>query len=277
MALLNRIARLEAVLQQAPSERAPPRAPVARRAARGRGPRACARHPAGRPARRRRRACSRRAPPAPAPPAAVPEPIAPPAPPARTDVTLDEVIGIWPAALETIGTDFSLLAAALSNARPVELEDGALVVAFAPDDTFNRRMAAESADHRRALGEALQALTGARLRLGFELRDLGEQVDPAGPGGGRARRAHRAGVRRAGDRPRRQSRRRSRSPPASRCPTPTTKVRPDAPAEHAADAQAGPEDAGGHDGRPGEAQGRGARGVRRRRDGHGQDLRATWS
>ena len=111
---------------------------------------------------------------APAPPVAS-EPIAPPvAVPARTDVTLAEIHDVWPVALETIGADYALLAAALGNARPVELTDGTLILAFAPDDTFNRRMAAENQDHRRALGEALLALTGARLRLAYELRDLGE-------------------------------------------------------------------------------------------------------
>ena len=40
-------------------------------------------------------------------------------------------------------------------------------------------------------------------------------------------------------------------------------------AQHAAAAQAGPEDAGGHAGRAGVAQGRGRRGVGRRRDGQG--------
>ena len=51
-----------------------------------------------------------------------------------------------------------------------------------------------------------------------------------------------------------------------------------ATAEHAADAQAGPEDAAGHGGRPGAAQARGGRGVGGRRDGHRQGLAATsWS
>ncbi len=39
-------------------------------------------------------------------------------------------------------------------------------------------MAAENQEHRRALGEALLALTGARLRLAYELRDLGEPERP---------------------------------------------------------------------------------------------------
>ena len=77
---------------------------------------------------------------------------------------------------------------------------------------------------------------------------------------GRARGPPQDGVRRRGDRPRR--------------PHDEPEGRPDAPAaEHAADAQAGPEDAAGHDGRAGAAQAREGRGVRGRRDGHRQDLR----
>jgi hypothetical protein len=98
--------------------------------------------------------------------------------PQRTDVTLAEIEEVWPAALQTIEADYALLAAALGNARAVDLTDGALTVAFAPDDTFNRRMAAENPDHRRALGEALLALTGARLRLLYELRDIGAPQAP---------------------------------------------------------------------------------------------------
>jgi hypothetical protein len=92
------------------------------------------------------------------------------------DVGLGEVADVWPAVLETIAGDFSLLAAALGNARPAELSDGQLVVAFAPGDSFNRRVAADNADHRRALGEALEALTGARLRLVYEHPELGEEA-----------------------------------------------------------------------------------------------------
>ena len=91
-------------------------------------------------------------------------------------VTLAEVVEIWPAVLQTVSEDFQLLGAALGNARPAELNDGVLVVAFAEDDSFNHRLAAESTDNRRVLGEALQALTGARLRLDYALRALDGHV-----------------------------------------------------------------------------------------------------
>jgi DNA polymerase-3 subunit gamma/tau len=182
-ALLARIARLEAALERAPAtpvDRNPVRddtpplqavpAEPASPSPRPVEPPAAPAQPSG---------IATVADPAPAAPAvAVAEPAAEPVP-RRLAVTLDEILEVWPAALETVGADYALLAAALGNARPVALDEGLLTLAFAHDDTFNRRMAAENADHRRALGEALLALTGARLRLAYELRDLGAQPEAA--------------------------------------------------------------------------------------------------
>jgi len=177
-ALLARIGRLEAALEEAPAAAAAP-APQPVPAAPEPAPQAHPVEPPPAPAQPSGIATAVEAAPAQAPVAvAEPQP-EPAAAPARRDVTLDEVLEVWPAALETVGADFALLAAALGNARPVSLADGVLTLAFAHDDTFNRRMAAENADHRRALGEALQALTGARLRLAYELRDLGDEPEPA--------------------------------------------------------------------------------------------------
>jgi len=183
-ALLARIGRLEATLQSggAPSAPATPLTAVPDAPLEAPTPiQSVPREPPPAPAQPSAVAA------APAPAAAgsapadtAPPPVAPPPAPAatRTDVTLAEVHEVWPAALETVGADYALLAAALHNARPVELSEGTLTLAFAADDTFNRRMAAENPEHRRALGEALVALTGARLRLVYELRDLGEAERP---------------------------------------------------------------------------------------------------
>ena len=70
-------------------------------------------------------------------------------------MTLAEVHEVWPAALETIEADYALLAAALGNARAVDLTDGALVVAFAPDDTL------QPPDGRREPGSPPRARRGA--------------------------------------------------------------------------------------------------------------------
>lgn len=184
-ALLARIARLEAQAQAGAPQAAPPAALASvPEPAPGPPPPAAAPEPPPAPAQPSAVAAVPDPGPAEPPGDAPEEPVAtatippPVAVPARTDVTLAEIHEVWPAALETIGADYALLAAALGNARAVELRDGTLTLAFARDDTFNRRMAAENQDHRRALGEALLALTGARLRLAYELQDLGEPEAP---------------------------------------------------------------------------------------------------
>ncbi len=109
-------------------------------------------------------------------PQAVPEPE--PATPAPATVAappaLDELVALWPAALESVSADFPLLAAALRKARPIALNGSLVVVAFPQGDAFNRRMAAENSEHRRVVAEALLALTGAPLRVEYELHELAD-------------------------------------------------------------------------------------------------------
>ncbi len=105
-------------------------------------------------------------------PAAQLAPRAAPAVAAPSAITADAVVELWPAIIETVASESSMLGAALGTARPVDLVDGALVIAFPPSEVFNRRIAAENAEHRRALAEALKAFTGADLRLAYEIREL---------------------------------------------------------------------------------------------------------
>jgi DNA polymerase-3 subunit gamma/tau len=97
-------------------------------------------------------------------------------PPAATVVapgaaTIEALAGIWPAVLDSVRGDNMALGVALSEARPVELRDHELIVAFAKRDGFNRRMA-DSAGHRMVVEEAVRSLSGTALRICFELRDL---------------------------------------------------------------------------------------------------------
>ena len=101
-------------------------------------------------------------------PEAVPE-----AEPVVASVTLEAVLEFWPAVVEMLQADQSLLAAALAGARPVEIRGaGTLVVAFSPDDSFNRRMAADNAEHRAAVAEAVGSLAGSPLRVEYETREI---------------------------------------------------------------------------------------------------------
>ena len=86
---------------------------------------------------------------------------------------------VWSAVVDAICADNALLGAALSEARPVELRDGELVVAFAPEDRFNQRIAA-STEHRRAVEDAVRGMAGRPLKVAFELREL-EDEDAAPP------------------------------------------------------------------------------------------------
>lgn len=111
----------------------------------------------------------------PSPAAASPAQATPPTPVTAAHggpPTLADVNAVWPAVLETAGADSSMLGAALRSAQPVEVVDGALVIAFPPSEVFSRRIAAENADHRRLLGEALSAFTGMSMRIAYEIREI---------------------------------------------------------------------------------------------------------
>jgi DNA polymerase-3 subunit gamma/tau len=128
--------------------------------------------------------------PSPSPPSPTPEPQRAEAPSARDPAaqalsaepqgavavaevpTLDAIRSLWPAVLESLRADKGMLAASLSEAQPVELRGKQLVVAFAEDDGFNRRMADHPGD-RAAVEEAVCHLAGADLKIAYEHRDLG--------------------------------------------------------------------------------------------------------
>ena len=213
------------------------------------------RAPGGRAARRDGRAAcaataaSRRgadpAPPAPAPTASLAaihgararagtgsRPPARPRPPLADEPDLDAVRTLWPAVLDAVRADNGLLAACLAEAHPVEVRGSEVVVAFAEHDTFNRKMA-DGREHRATVDEALRGLAGSALRVVFELRELERGAREAQPP--------------------------SEDELVARFKTEfdAEEIVPDDPqpdepegrpdaaaAEHAADAQAGPEDAG---------------------------------
>jgi DNA polymerase III subunit tau-like protein len=78
---------------------------------------------------------------------------------------------VWPDVLDAVCGDNQLVGAALSDARPVDLRDHELVVAFDHAGAFNRRMV-DTAEHRAVVEEALRGLAGRPLRVSYELRDL---------------------------------------------------------------------------------------------------------
>jgi len=110
--------------------------------------------------------------------AAAPEPVAEatPAPtPATGTMDLDGVRDLWPAVLDAIREQNSMLGAALAGAVPVELHGEELVVAFDQSNSFMRKKAEDRAN-RDVLVDAIRTMTGMRTRVSFDLRDLTEIV-----------------------------------------------------------------------------------------------------
>ncbi|MBU3674306.1 MAG: DNA polymerase III subunit gamma/tau [Solirubrobacteraceae bacterium] len=169
-ALLARIARLEGG-EAPPAPSAPPAPPPATEAAGEPAPQP-PEAPEPEPQAQAAAGATAAAEPAPQPLA---ETQAPEPGPATVPVAIgiDEVAELWPAVVETLQSEQSLLAAALAGARPVEVRsDGTLVVAFGAEDSFNRRMAAENSEHRQAVTEAVHSLTGSPMRIEYETREL---------------------------------------------------------------------------------------------------------
>jgi DNA polymerase III subunit gamma/tau len=170
-ALMARLERLEAALSgdgAPPAPVAPPDAAPALRAAAPTPPEA----------------------PSPAPAGDTPETAAPEPPRAEAAVAvadpapapvngLDGVTAVWPAVLDAVCADNQLVGAALAEARPVDVREHEVVVAFDHAGAFNRRMV-DTAEHRAVVEAALRGVAGRPLRVSYELRDLEPEDAEAG-------------------------------------------------------------------------------------------------
>jgi DNA polymerase-3 subunit gamma/tau len=85
-------------------------------------------------------------------------------------VTLDSVRELWPAVLAAVGERNRMLAAVIAEARPCEVRDDELVIAFGEEKSFLRRKAEDQAN-KELVGEALRELIGRTMRPVYELRD----------------------------------------------------------------------------------------------------------
>jgi DNA polymerase III subunit gamma/tau len=124
--------------------------------------------------------------PVPDPPVPVPQPAAAAAPPAPDPAVappaleLQSAVTSWPAVVDLVRADNAMLAGALEAARPVAVGERELTLAFPAGASFLKRKA-EQDDYRRAAAEALRAVTGQRLALRYELRDLNPEDLPPDP------------------------------------------------------------------------------------------------
>jgi DNA polymerase-3 subunit gamma/tau len=112
------------------------------------------------------------APAAPAPPdSPPPQPEQPHPSPPNGALGLDAVVSSWPAVVDLVRTENQMLAGALDACKPVAVGERELTLAFPSGASFLKRKA-EQDDYRRAAADALSAVTGQRLALRYELRDL---------------------------------------------------------------------------------------------------------
>jgi DNA polymerase-3 subunit gamma/tau len=109
---------------------------------------------------------------------AVVEPDAPTPAEASLELSLDAFAGMWPGVIESLEGENGLLAALLREATPLELTEQALTLAWPESAAFLKRQAEDPAK-RELLAESIRAVTGASLRLAFELR-ADEEVAQAG-------------------------------------------------------------------------------------------------
>jgi DNA polymerase-3 subunit gamma/tau len=106
-----------------------------------------------------------------------PTPESSPAPEPAGALELDDAAACWPAVVDLVRGENAMLAALLSDARPVAVKERELTLAFPGGAAFLKRKA-EQEDYRRVAGEALKAVTGRRLVLRYELRD--DEEEPEG-------------------------------------------------------------------------------------------------
>jgi hypothetical protein len=92
---------------------------------------------------------------------------------------LETVVASWPAVIEQVRGANVMLGALLADARPVEVGERELTLAFPAGAAFLKRKA-EQDDYRRAATEAFRSVTGHPLALRYELRDDEAQTDQPG-------------------------------------------------------------------------------------------------
>jgi len=99
----------------------------------------------------------------------------------KTARDLESVCALWPAVVELVRAEHSLLGAVICEAWPVAVDGDDLTLAFASSAQFLKKKA-EDPDYRAAVSEALRSLAGGRWRLSYELSDeLAAEDRPGSP------------------------------------------------------------------------------------------------
>jgi DNA polymerase-3 subunit gamma/tau len=98
--------------------------------------------------------------------AAAPQAVAAPEEEPASDLDIELVRGLWPAALDAVRAENAMVAALLGEARPSALAAGTLTVSFPDGAEFSRKKAE---GNRGLLQTALRGLTGNQLAVTFDL------------------------------------------------------------------------------------------------------------
>jgi DNA polymerase-3 subunit gamma/tau len=93
------------------------------------------------------------------------------------ELSLDAFAEIWPAIVESVRAESPRLAAIVEEARPTALADRDLTIAWPASAAFSKRQA-EDPEKRELIAASIRAVTGASLRLAYE---LGGDHAPAQP------------------------------------------------------------------------------------------------
>jgi DNA polymerase-3 subunit gamma/tau len=93
-----------------------------------------------------------------------------PVPDSGGPLTLETIVALWPAVLDTVRASNAMLGAFVAEAQPVELSGHRLVLAFAQDAAFQRRKVEDRANHT-VLAAALAQVTGSSLSIDYQLRE----------------------------------------------------------------------------------------------------------
>jgi DNA polymerase-3 subunit gamma/tau len=93
----------------------------------------------------------------------------------ESELSLDTFAQMWPAVVESLGAESPRLAAILQDARPTALADRDLTIAWPESAAFSKRQA-EDPEKRELIAQTIRTVTGASLRLAYE---LGGELQPA--------------------------------------------------------------------------------------------------
>jgi DNA polymerase III subunit gamma/tau len=93
------------------------------------------------------------------------------------DLSLETFLQVWPAVLDTLEGESPMLAAALRDARPSGLADQDLTIAWPESAAFSKRQAEDPAK-RELIAQSIRTVTGASLRLSYELGAEAAEAEP---------------------------------------------------------------------------------------------------